>query len=346
MALAEKGLASMKSITAGALAGLAVAVALAAPALAAPANVTVRVEGEGQTLLPRTAVATDANPVLADGANACPGTSAGGALFKSVSGELAGTWGGFGYQLLTIKGETHDDPFPADPALYWSFWVNYEFQNAGLCGTEVQEGDDVLLLVDCFSTTGACAPRTPLRLSGVPATVAPGQAVTVKVEQFRTEYDPVADRTNTTPEPADGATIAAGGQTVTTAADGTATLTLGTPGPVSIAASKAGRVRTAAVTCVTAGADGNCGTQVPPSTPLGTEDPDDKTAPRVSLSGIAMGKVFSRRKAPRELRGSVTADPSGLKSVRLSILRKLDDRCWTFDGARERFERHRCGGSS
>jgi hypothetical protein len=139
--------------------------------------------------------------------------------------------------------------------------------------------------------------------------------------------------------------VAAGGQTATTGADGRATLTLATPGPVTIAATKAGRVRTAAVTCVTSGADGSCGTQLPPGTPLGTGAQSDTSAPVATFAGLPDGKVFSRRRAPRELRGSVAPDPSGLKSVRLSIVRKVGKRCWAFDGARERFKRHRCGGT-
>ena len=39
------------------------------------------------------------------------------------------------------------------------------------------------------------------------------------------------------------------------------------------------------------------------------------------------------------------AVPSGIKSVRLSILRRHKGRCWAFDGDAERFKRHRCGGS-
>ena len=201
------------------------------------------------------------------------------------------------------------------------------------------------MLVDCFSATMQCASRTPLRLSGVPATVAPGQTVSLKVEQFVTAFDPGQNRTNTTPEPAAGATISAGGQTVTTDAAGVAQLTLTTPGAVTIAVTKPDRIRTAAVTCVTSGSDGNCGTQLPPGTPLGTEIANDTTAPTATLSGLPRGKVFSRKRAPRRLRGTVSADPSGLKSVRLSILRKRGGRCWAFDGASERFERHGCDGS-
>lgn len=336
----------MKKISTGALAVLLALAALAAPADAA--NVTVRVEGEAQTLVPRSAVATTAEPVVKDGTNACTGTSALGALDRAVGGDWGGYWGGagFGYAVETIKGETHNDPFPADPAQYWSFWVNYRYQDQGLCGTELQEGDDVLMFVDCFSQTGACAAQVPLRIGGVPGTVAPGQPITVRLEEFTTAFDSQTLTTTTTPEPAEDVTVRAGGQTVTTGADGTAQLAFPSPGPVSIEASKPGRVRTAALTCVTSGSDGSCGTQLPPSAVLGTERPDDKTAPVASFSRIANGKVYSRRRAPRKLAGSVTPDPSGLLSVRLGILREAGGRCWTFDGAGERFERHRCGGRS
>jgi hypothetical protein len=109
----------MKKIVPGGIAGLLAAAVLAAPAPAAPANVTVRVEGESQTLLPRTAVATTTDPVLGDGTNSCPGTSAGGALYRAVGGDLGGTWlPGLGFQVKTIKGETQDAPAGSDPARY------------------------------------------------------------------------------------------------------------------------------------------------------------------------------------------------------------------------------------
>jgi hypothetical protein len=334
----------MKKIVVAALVASAL---VAAPAGAAgPANVTVRVEGASQTLLPRSSVTTTEAPVVKDGTNACTGTSALAALDRAVGGDWAGYWGGpgFGYAVETIRGETHNDPFPADPAQYWSFWVNYRYQDQGLCGTELQEGDDVLMFVDCFSQKNACTSQIPLRISGVPATVASGQPVSVRLEEFTTAYDDATKTTTTTPEPAEDATIKAGGQTVTTGSDGTAQLAFSSPGPVSIEASKAGRVRTAALTCVTTGNDGNCGTQLPPTAVLGTEKPDDKTAPVASFSRLKNGKVYKRKRAPRKLSGTVTPDPSGLQSVRLSILRRTATGCWAFDGERERFKPHRCGG--
>jgi hypothetical protein len=336
----------MKKISPGALAALLAMALLAAPAGAAPSNVTVRVEGASQTVVPRSAVTTDGAPVLAEGSNSCSGTSAGGALYKAVAGDLGGTWGAFGFLLERVKGETQTAPPNSDPAPFWSFWVNYRYQDQGLCAAELQEGDDVLVFADCFSTTNKCASLTPLRIGGVPSSVAPGQPISVKLEEFTTKFDPGTNTTTTTPEAAESATIRAAGQTVATDADGTAQLTFSSPGPVSIEATKAGRVRTAALTCVTSGADGNCGTQLPPNSVLGTEKRGDKTAPRASFSRLKNGQVFKRKRAPRKLAGSVTPDPSGLLSVRLSILRKTATGCWAFDGDKERFEPHRCGGRS
>ena len=334
----------MKKIPPGAFAALLATMLLAAPpALAGPAHVTVRVEGATQTLVPRSAVTTDTTPVLVDGGNSCSGTSAGGALYKAVAGDLGGSWGDFGFLLERVKGETQTAPPSSDPAPFWSFWVNYQSQNQGLCATELQEGDDVLVFADCFSRTGKCSGLTPLRIAGVPATVAPGEAVTVKLDEFVVTCD-VNFNCATTPRPAENATVTAAGKTVITGADGTARLTLSAPGPVTIAATKPSRVRTAALTCVTTGGDGSCGSQLPASAVLGTEKADDHTAPVASFSRLENGKVFKHGHGPRKLSGSVTADPSGLLSVRLSILRKTPTGCWAFDGRRERFEPHRCGG--
>lgn len=329
---------------AGAAAGTAVALACAAPALAGPANVTVRVEGESQTLVPATQVTTDTTPVLVEGSHSCSGTSAGGALVKATGGDIGGKWFDFGFQLISAKGETHNDPFGADPARYWALWINYAYSNQGMCDAELQDGDDVLLVVDCTSATDKCGPARPLRLSGVPATASPGQTVAVKVDEYG-PVDPFAFPVETTSGPAEGATVSYGDRTATVGADGTAQLTFAGGGPVTISVTKPGAVRSAAVTCVTSGADGNCGTQLPPNTPVGTPDTvPDTTAPTPSFTGLRDGEVFKHGKGPRRLRGSVTPDPSGLQSVRLSIARRAHGRCSTFRGETERFKGHKCGG--
>ncbi len=327
----------MKTSVPGLLAGLVATAALAAPALAAPANVTVRVEGDAATLVPRTAVTTTPAPVGKPGSPTCSGTSALGALDRATGGDWTGTYDpGFAtYTLVAVKGETHDTATSS----YWSFWINDTYSSTSVCGQELQEGDSVLLVPDCYAAT--CTPVSPLRLTGVPATAAPGATVAVKVQEL---HQPVFPATETTVVPATGATVHAGGATATAGADGVAQLTLAGSGPVAVQATKAGHTRSATeATCVTTGADGACGTTATGAPPAAAVP--DTTAPVASISGLKRGTVFSRRKAPRELSGTVTADPSGLKSVRLSIARKRGKRCWVFDGGSERFERHRCRGS-
>jgi hypothetical protein len=327
----------MRRFVPGALAGLAAAMALAAPASAA--NVTVRIEGDTQTLLPRTAVTTTTDPVGKPGQPTCSGTSALGALDRATGGNWAGPYdAGFStYSIETLMGETHNSATSS----YWPFWINYTYASMGVCGQQVQEGDELLFVPECYAA--GCTPASPLRLRGVPATVAPGAPVTVRVDEYS---PPVFPDTTTTSVPSAGATVTYGGATTTTGADGTAQLTFSASGPKSVQATKAGHVRSATEsTCVTTGSDGACGSQPGGGTPPPGQATKDTTAPTATIAGLRDGQVFSRRGAPRTLRGTVSADPSGIKSIRLSILRRKGGRCWTFDGETERFKRHRCGGS-
>ena len=72
----------------------------------------------------------------------------------------------------------------------------------------------------------------------------------------------------------------------------------------------------------------------------------DVSAPAAAVASLRDGAVYSRRRAPRLLRGSVTADPSGLHSVKLKLTRRVGKRCSYFSGRRERFMRMRCGRGS
>jgi len=62
-----------------------------------------------------------------------------------------------------------------------------------------------------------------------------------------------------------------------------------------------------------------------------------------TISGIRNGKHFSRKKAPRELHGAVSADPSGLWAVKIRLTRKLGKSCWYFSGSKQRFLKRTCG---
>jgi len=306
------------------LAGVVAALALATPALAAPADVTVRVEGTAATLVPETPLTTADAAVARDG-HSCSGTSALGALHAATGGDWSGTWfDGLGWSVEVIKGEQH--VFPD----YYGLWINSAYSELGLCDAELQTGDEVLLV--------PAAEGPILDLTGVPPRVTAGQPVTVTVTEHGATYrdEPPFDLIRTD-GPAEGATVSQGGTTATVGADGKARLVFGSAGAATVQATEPGHIRSAVRRVeVAAAAPGD----PPPPPPA-----QDTTAPTAAFSSaLADGRVFSRRKAPRELSGTVSADPSGLRSVRLSILRTRDGKCWTYRDTTERFKRHRCGG--
>jgi hypothetical protein len=315
----------MKKFVPGALAGFVVAAALAAPAYAGP-TVTVRVEGDTATLLERTQV------TLPDTGNDLCGGKA-GTVAQALDIATAGNWDRQPFA-STILGETPDF---ADNGAYWALWNgasgNYAFSSTeGVCDRVMSPGDEALLLVD-HSPPPAYAPSMfPLAVRGLPVAVQAGVPVTVTVVRFALDgaASPVA-----------GATVAGGGATATTDATGRATLRFPTPGAAVVKASAPGLVVsgaervTVSATPVAPGAAGNGtgGTVVAGK---------DVTAPTATLAGLK--RTYARGSGPRELRGTVSADPSGIKSVRLAVTRRAHGRCWTFAGGRERFVRHRCGG--
>jgi hypothetical protein len=309
----------MRRFVPGAVAGLAAAIALAAPAFAGP-TVTVRVEGENGTLLDSTRVTLPDTDTLACG-TAGPHTVA-DAL------ELA-TRGNWDRQPLTqtIMGETHDNT----PDDFWAEWIGSTAgyrPGQGVCNDVLKEGDEALMYATRF-----VSPQThfPLDLEGVPATAEAGKPVTVTVVAYESQ-----DFVTATRVPVAGATVSGGGASAVTGADGRADLTFPTPGTFVVRASKAGSVISTGEPVTVSSA--------PVPAPPAVRVPDT-TAPTATIAGLRDGQVFSRRRAPRTLRGTVSADPSGIKSVRLSILRRKGRKCWAFDGDRERFKRHRCGGS-
>ena len=62
-----------------------------------------------------------------------------------------------------------------------------------------------------------------------------------------------------------------------------------------------------------------------------------------TILGIRNGQRFTRRRAPRELRGTASADPSGLWAVKLRLTRRFRGTCWYFSGSKERFLKRACG---
>jgi hypothetical protein len=321
----------MHKFLAGLVAGFALLIAVP---VASADDVLVRVEGANDTLVPRTGTpiqpggtfTKDGNP-----AHQCASRSAAGALESVTGGDWSGRWASFGdYEVQAIKGERYVSDSTTTSGHYWAFWLNYRYAQAGACGTPMQAGDDVLFFPDCF---GCDKPLAPLRITSAPGAALPGQPFDVKVIQYDLTYDAEYNAT-VTQGPAAGATVTAGGRSFTAGADGVARVTVADRSLAGVRASKAGHIRSATENvCV------DCGpTYTPPAR--------DTSAPAAAVSSLRSGAVYSRRRAPRLLRGRVASDPSGLHSVKLKLTRRVGKRCTYFSGRRERFTKMRCGHGS
>jgi hypothetical protein len=137
-----------------------------------------------------------------------------------------------------------------------------------------------------------------------------------------------------TASPAAGAHVTGPGVDATTGGDGKASVTFGQPGEIRLKADKAGSVRSAPETVAVSAP----GVKAPPP----VVEPD-KVAPVGRILGIREGQRFKRRRAPRVLRGTVSADPSGLRAVKLRLTRSHGGRCWMYSGHSERFKARACG---
>jgi hypothetical protein len=213
----------------------------------------------------------------------------------------------------------------------WGYAVNYLTAPVGGCQIALAPGSEVLWAYNYFNLAHR------LRLTG-PASANLGSPTTVKVIDGGTG------------EPLPGMVVGetAGGLTTplpgaTTNSAGEATITLTHLGTVTLKAEGANAVRSNGVpVCVHNGNDGTCATVVPPkSTPV-VVLPDIARA-----TGVLFGHIYSRRAAPRVLRGIVTVPPGGtLRDVRISLQRRAGKRCWVLSNARGRFVRSRCGKAS
>ena len=320
------------------LAGLAAGLAMlaAAPgALAAPVTVDLRIEGLNRTLF-EGPVTTDVRTFhFTDDArqHQCDGTTTGpspspvptrGAALVTAAEQtpftLRGSWDDqFGATINEVAGE--NVAFNGTTQRFLVEYKNGQAAQVGACGDAINAGDRVLFAYGRFEDR-------PLALTG-PASVRPGETATVKV----------TDAGNGS---AISGAVVRGART---GADGMAVVGPFTQrGDQDLKAVKAGTVRSNRLRiCVSDGSDGLCGNTAAgaPSTPA----PRDTVAPRTTLN-LRNGAVFSRRRAPRLLRGTVTADPSGLLAVKLRLTRRVGKRCSYFSGSRERFRPVRCGRGS
>ena len=322
--------------------------ALALSAGAVPASAAkVSVEIEGQSVIQAPAVVDTAASVAKPGGAACSGPVPATALESAVGGD----WDGPSYAVTRIKGEEH----PFGPGGSWSFYINGLYSNDTICTAALNDGDKVLLYwTNAYASAGYDEPV----LLDAPATAVPGQALTVKVRETTTAFDGMGTGTSTIAASA-GATVSGGTAPATTGADGSATVTVA-PGPYTLVATKANRAPARITGCATTGSDGYCGTTksstttpVPPPTACPAAGVDDgfcgrpdKVAANAFVTGITEGQKYKKGKGPRELRGRVDNDGSGLADVRLRLTRNDRGRCATYDARTEKFKTiKKCGAA-
>jgi hypothetical protein len=319
------------------------------PSALAAATVTVRVEGESATLLPRTAVTLGApEPV-----SGCPANSVAAAINLAVNGNWdhgeANKGGGDFTQ--TILGETHAFTHEADT---WAEWVNYKW-GGGICTDLLSDGGEVVMVADHEPEPFFAPTVLPLVVSEAPASAQLGAPFTVKVEAIHTPEGAFAEAGQGTPKPASGVTVSGAGASSVTDAGGIATLTLPSAGSATLRATKPGLAPSAQFEiCVHNGNDGNCGTPAPAGastqTPVGkgqTVHPTPYKGPYAvvaSARGVVDRHVYPRRNAPRVLAGVVTAHTT-VSSVGIELWRMFKGRCYAYDGKRERFISAHCAHS-
>jgi len=301
---------------AGLAAGLVTATLLAAPAAAAPVTVDLRIEGPSGTLF-EGPVTTDVRPFAYTNdptPRQCDGTTTGGTSPQPVptrgaaivaSGvALEGTWfDAFGPGFTKVAGESV--AFDAGTNRFLAEYKNGSFASVGACADPVQNGDRVL-----FAYARGDEPL--LALSG-PQRALPGESVTVRV-------------TDSSGTAVPGASV---GGTVS-GAGGAATVGPLARGDHDLKATKDGAIRSNRL-------------RVTVSDVAAAPPPPDTTAPLGTIAGIRDGRTFTRRRAPRELRGTATADASGLWAVKIRLTRRHNGTCWYFSGSKERFLKRTCG---
>jgi len=329
-----------------------------------PATVTVRVEGfNGVTLLPQTQVTTSTAPIPVE-SGSCSGTSAGGALYDATHGNWKVKEEGQGVAILGIDG-VNLPPFGSGDYAYWALWVNDKFAELGACSEELQAGDHVVFVGQCFALGSECptsesAPDHFLTETAPSANVANvGEAVSVTIGSLSTASG-AGEATLPT-----GVTVTGAAQPVSPNDQGVATLSFPSAGNYTIQAHAPDAVPSDPFTiCVHNGNDGTCGTTAPTTSSTSTSTSTGTSTAATGVAGFARSApytgpyalvaratdliedhTYGRTNAPRVLSGTVLAH-SAVSTVSLQLRRRYKGRCYAYNGTRERFMPARCGKGS
>ena len=228
----------------------------------------------------------------------------GGAIQQATGGELAGDVAGRArLPADDDQGRDRTTRSPPTRRATGRSGSTTRAPDVGLCDRrELQEGDEVLILVDCSRPPSSARRPSRCGSAACPPTRRAGPAVTVTRRRVR-RRGPRRLRDADDHAPGGGRDRrAAAAATATTGADGTAALDV----PRGRGRRRSPRPRPAAIR--TAGGDVRDDRQRrqlrhadPARHPRGTDGPADTTAPIATIAGLRNGKVYRRQRAPREL---------------------------------------------
>jgi hypothetical protein len=305
-----------------------------APAAASADSISLRIEAKSGTLFPETSLVLPTSPVKP--ANAPDGqTCAAGSVISAVDAATNGDWSGTwpdqtGSSLDRIKTAT-----ATLPGRKWLVLVNGTLINDSPCNAVLHDRDNVIIYPACLTATTNCFTKGPLELWG-PATAGPGAPIIMQVWETNVTLDPQG---NGTAIRAPSASATVSGPDGWTASDGyyeigRAVLAVAEKGPAAIYASKGSYVPDRLDVCVTDGADGYCGTSLPPPVPFdpyafckttgndGYCNSPDHVAPLGRIGTPPDGLVYPKTQRPQKVSGTVDFDPSQTDHVDLKLMRK------------------------
>jgi hypothetical protein len=276
-------------------------------------------------------VTLPADPVAPAGAlpgQTCAGNTIAGAVHAATGGDWFGKWSApNGFSIDRIKGTVTDGSTSK-----WVAYVNNNFVNEAPCVRTLSEGDRLLLYPSCGTDTRHCFTGEPLFLKAA-SFGSPGVPLEVQAWQVTTAF--TSANVGVSQQAASpGAIVMGPAGTSTTNIYGYTTVPLYDRGPNLITVTNGSRVPDRMTVCITDGADGYCGTQVPapiPFDPLafckttgfdGLCGTVDKMAPVGHIDQPGDGKSFPAKAHPRFLKGTVDHDPSEVSEVRLRLLRQ------------------------
>ncbi len=296
-----------------------------------PATVTVRVEGDADTLAARTPPTTTTGPVNVRDGNSCPGDSAAAALEQRDRRRL-----GRHLERRLLRPRRVDDDQGRDAPLQRRRVLGLLPQRRRreprhlrrrAAGRRQRPDARARRRRRLRRRSASCA------LDGVPATVAPGHAVHRHGRRGPRRFDGPPDYAAIADDAAAGGRddrAAGGGDARRPAPTATATITLTARGPTALRATRksATSARRPSPSASRPAATALCGTAVPPAGCTTTGDDGDcgttdKRAPRghrsvdrVRGSTSARGKGAAHADGHRRPR-----DPSGMQDVRLRLTR-------------------------